>query len=146
MAFQVRFNWLDEKLGKTSRTYHNTNAVLADVITQLAVLLPLFDAASMGGMDDIIITNVSTAATFAAIADSNVDKNGSIKVTGGDGRGYDFNLPMINSALVLPGGALDVTDAAITNVIDEFAVGKTWRVNLNNPTDITEITGGQIDK
>ncbi len=145
MAFDVRFEFSDEKGRVTTRTYHNDLATIALVTAQMAVLAPLFDAAIMGGLNKIVLTQVDTSDTFVALADSNVDKNATLQVTGGDGRGYPFNLPMIKSAHVLPGGAIDVAAVAITNIIDEFDVAKSWHINLNNPTDITSLDGGTLD-
>ena len=146
MAFDVRFVFEDEKKTQTTRTYGNTNATIALVLTQVAVLAPLFDTVIMGGLVKVVITTSDAADTFVSLADSNVDKNASIKVLGGDGRNYDFDLPMIKSALVLPGRAIDTADAGIVALFAEFATGKTWRINGATPTFIAEVVDGTLDK
>lgn len=145
MAFDVRFEFKDEKNRVTTRTYHNDLATVALVLAQAAVIAPLFDTVIMGGLNKVVLTQVDTSDAFVALADSNTDKNASIKVTGGDGRGYIFNLPMIKSALVHPGGAIDVDDAGIVALFAEFDVAKSWHINLATPTDITSVDGGTLD-
>ncbi len=146
MAFDVRFEFFDEKETVTTRTYVNTSATVAAVLTQAAVIAPLFNTVIMGGLNKIVLTQIDVSDAFVALADSNVDKNASIKVTGGDGFGYDFDLPMIKSALVLAGRAIDTADAGIVALFAEFASGKTWRINRRNPTDIADVIDGTLDK
>ncbi len=146
MAFNVRFKFVDDHGRNTFRTYHNTQATIALVLTQVGVLAPVIDAAIEGGLTDVLISQVSTADAFAQAVDANIDTNGSLKVLAGDGFNYDFNVPMILPSLVLAGGVLDTDNVLLTNLVAEFASGKTWRINLRNPTDITEITGGSLDK
>lgn len=146
MAFDVRFEFFDIAETVTTRTYVNTNALVADVLTQAAVLAPLFDTVIMGGLNKVILTQIDTSDAFVALADSNVDKNASIKVTGGDGFNYPFDLPMIKQALVLPGRAIDTADAGIVALFAEFAVGKTWRINRRFPTDIVTVVDGELDR
>lgn len=146
MAFDVRFEFIDIAETVTTRTYVNNQALVADVLTQAAVLAPLFETVMMGGLNKIVLTLIDTSDAYAAGADSNVDKNASIKVTGGDGFGYDFDLPMINQDLVLPGRAIITADANIVALFAEFASGKTWRINRRNPTDIAAVIDGKLDK
>lgn len=146
MAFDVRFEFVDIQETVTTRTYGNTNALAADVLTQAAVLAPLFEAVMMGGLNKVVLTQVDTSDAYVALADSNVDKNASIKVLAGNGRHYDFDLPMIISSLVLPGRAIDTADAALIALFDEFATGKTWRIDRFNPTFIASVVDGVLDR
>ncbi len=146
MAFDVRFEFFDIAETVTTRTYGNTSATVAAVLTQAAVIAPLFDAVIMGGLNKIVLTNIDTSDAFVALADSNVDKNASIKVQGDNLRNYDFDLPMIKQALVLPGRAIDTADAGLVALFAEFAVGKTWRIDRFNPTGILKVIDGTLDK
>lgn len=146
MAFDVRFEFTDEKARVTTRTYVNNLATVALVLVQAAVIAPLFDAVMMGGLNKIVLTQVDTSDAYAAIADSNTDKNASIKVLGEDGYNYDFDLPMINSALVLAGGAIDTADAAMVALFAEFVTAKSWRINRRNPTAIASVVDGLLDR
>jgi len=146
MSFFVRFEFVDDKKTVTTRTYINTNTTVAAVLTQVAVLAPLFDTVIMGGLNKVVLTQVDTGDSFVALTDSNVDKNASIQVKGDNLRFYDFDLPMIKSALVLPGRAILTGDAGIVALFAEFAVGKTWRIDLRNPTGVLEVVDGTLDK
>jgi len=145
MAFDVRFNFLDSRGRSTSRSFHNTNALVADVVTQIGVLMTLWDAITDLQFLYATIMNKDTAAAFAGAAISNVDENTSCKVIAGDGKVYDVNLCDVPDSFH-PGESLDMTDLAVSNFFAEFAVGKTWRLNLNNPTEIVTLVSGQLDK
>lgn len=145
MAFDVRFNFMDSRGRKTSRSFHNTNALVADVITQIAVLLPLWEAITDLAFLYATIMSKDEASAFDGEAVSNVDENTSCTVICEDGKQYDVNLPDMPDALH-PGESLDMTDVDVANFFAEFAVGKTWRLNLNNPTDIVTLVSGQLDK
>lgn len=145
MSFRVRWNFRDSRARTTSRTFVNTQTLIADVLTDIAALSALWDPITDVELVDVVITQVDTTEAFAGAAVSNVDENTSVKVQGADGRIYDVDLPDLPDALH-PGASLDVTDAAIVAFFDEFLVGNTWRVNLNNPTDITALLTGLLDK
>ena len=115
------------------------------MLTEVAILAPLWDAITDLELIDVVITNRDTSDAFAGAAISSVDENTSVKVRGGDTYVYDFNLPDVPDALH-PGESLDVTDAAVVAFFDEFDTAETWRVNLRNPTDITDLISGQLDK
>lgn len=146
MAFNVKFNIEDEFGRKTSRTWKNTGATIAAVLADVAIIGPLLDAIVQGGLTGVNISTADTATTFVASSPSNVDENASIKVRGGDTREYDFDLPMPIAAIRLAGGAIDVANAAVVSFFAQFLVGATWRVNLFNPTDITQVISGTLDK
>lgn len=145
MSFRVRFNFRDSRARTTSRTFVNTQALIATVLTDIATLAALWDTVTDLELVDVVATQVDATEAFAGAATSNVDENTSVKVQGADGRIYDVDLPDLPDAQH-PIAALDITDAAIVAFFDEFAVGNSWRVNLNNPTDITAILSGMLDK
>lgn len=146
MAFNVRFEFVDDHGRKTFRTWVNSNALIADVITQVGVLAPLLNAVIEGGLVKVSMTQTNVADAFAAGATASIDDNASIRVLAGDGFNYDFDLPMINPALVLAGGAINTDDAGIIALFAEFALAKTWHINLRNPTDIVAVMSGTLDK
>jgi hypothetical protein len=147
MPANVTFHFVDQWGGaETSRSYHNTQALVADVLTDVAALAANFQAAIQGGLKNVNITFNDTTQAFVAEDPSNLDENASIKVRGNDGRLYDFDLPMPAQGLRLPGRQIDTANVVLTNVTDNFLVGGTWRLNLNNPTYITAIEGGILDK
>lgn len=146
MAFNVRFNFTDEKNGKTSRTYHNTNALIADVLTDVTTMAALIDVVSLGGLSDVVITQKSAAEASAAEANSNIDDNASVQVNGADGYVYDFDLPMPPPGIILSDRRLDVTDAGVIALFAAFGAGDNWRINLRVPTAISSVIGGVLDK
>jgi hypothetical protein len=147
MAATVTFSFIDEWGGaETSRSFHNTEALIADVLSDVAELAADFQAATQGGLRNVTITFKDTSQAFAAESPSNLDENASIKVRGNDGRLYDFDLPMPVAGLRLPGRQIDTANVVLTAVTDNFLVGGAWRLNLNNPTYITAIEGGILDK
>lgn len=148
MAFEVTFRFIDDMGRSTRRTYHNVGATVADVLTDVGVLAPLLDSAIEGGLSGVVIKTEDATDAFASDVGSNIDTNASVKVTGADGRNYDFDLPMPVAALRLAGGNFNSGSALWTDVATEFngAGGNNWRINLNNPTAIVATIGGEIDK
>lgn len=145
MSFRVRFNFRDSRARSTSRTFVNNQALIATVITDVGVLAPLWNTITDLELVDVVITQVNTDDAFAGAATSNVDENTSVKVQGADNRVYDVDLPDLPDAKH-PIAALDITDADVVAFFDEFDAASHWRVNLNNPTDITAILSGLLDK
>jgi len=119
--------------------------LIADALTDIGTLAALWNTITEVMLVDVVLTQVDASETFAGAAVSNVDENTSVKVEGADGRTYDVDLPDLPDAKH-PIAALDITDVDIVAFFDEFAVGQNWRVNLNNPTDITSILSGLLDK
>lgn len=146
MAFTVKLNFMDEYGRKTSRSFGNTSALIADVLTDLATLAPLFEAVIQGGMLGATISIADKSDAFVATSPSNIDENASLQVVGGDGYNYDFDLPMPIAALRLAGGSIDTANAALVSLMAQWAVGAKWRVNLRSPTDIVSVTKGTLDK
>lgn len=146
MAFDVRFDFLDAYNRVTTRTWHNTNALVADVLTDVGVLAGLINAISDGGLSGVTITQKSSAAAFAAVAGSSIDSNASVKVLAGDGYHYDVNIPMPIAGIINPDSTVDLTAAGVTAFFAEFASGDTWRINLRAPTDIVTLVSGVLDK
>lgn len=145
MSFRCRFNFRDSRARTTSRTFVNDEPLIATVLTDIATLAGLWDVITDAELVNVVITQVDATEAFAGAATSNIDENTSVKVQGADGRIYDVDLPDLPDALH-PIAALDITNIGITNFFDEFAVGNNWRVNLNNPTDVTAILSGLLDK
>lgn len=145
MSFRVRFNFRDSRARTTSRTVINNQALIATVLTDIGVLAALWDTITELELVDAVITQVDASEAFAGAAVSNVDENTSVKVQGADNRLYDFDLPDLPDAKH-PIAALDITDTDVVAFFDEFAVANSWRVNLNNPTDVTAIISGMLDK
>jgi len=146
MAFTVKFNFTDALERKTSRSFHSTRALIADVIADVAVFAPLWNAVSEGGLQDVVITQTSEAAAFAASAGSNIDENASLKVLGADGFNYDFDLAMPIQVLRLIGGGIDLANIDLLALIAQFQGANAWRVNLRNPTQINTLVAGVLDK
>lgn len=147
MAFDVTFNFVDAFNRKTTRTWNNTNALIASVLTDVTAFVALYDAIGQGGVQSVLITQRSTADAIPAEGTTSVDENVSCQVIGGDGFQYDFNLPMpLKGTIILSDGSLDTSEAGVIAFFDEFLVGDNWRINLRNPTDIVTLVGGQLDK
>lgn len=143
--FNVRFNFRDSRGRNTSRTIHNTNTLIADVITDVGVLALAWNPLTDLQLVDVTITTTDASGAFAGAAVSNIDENVSVRAQGGDGRVYDFDLPDMPDAK-MPTDTLDITDVDVTTFFAEFAAGNNWRVNLNNPTDIVSLINGRLDK
>lgn len=145
MAFRVRFNLMDSRGRRTSRTYHNNQPLIATVLTDITTLSGLWDTITDLALMDVVITQANSDDAFAGAAVSNIDENTSVKALGADNRVYDVDLPDMPDAKH-PIAALDVTDADVVAWFDEFGVANNWRVNLSNPTAITLLISGLLDK
>lgn len=146
MPFDVKFRFIDEKNGFKDKTYHNTSALLADVLTDITALAALFDAVMLAGLEYVVISQRSAAEANAPEAGSNVDANASVQVLGADGYKYDFDLLTPNPALINSDRTLDTTDAAVIALFAAFGAGDSWRINLRHPTSIASVIGGTLDK
>ncbi len=145
MAYTVKFNFRDSRGRTVSRSLHNDEPLIADVITDVGELTTLWNPITDLAFEEVVITSRNTADAFAGAAVSNRDENTSVKVMGEDGYVYDFDLPDVPDALH-PGETLDVTDAAVVAFFDEFLTAGPWRVNLRNPTAIASLISGKLDK
>lgn len=149
MSFNVTFNMVDELNRKTTKTFFNTNALIADVLTDIAALSPLLQAIIQGGLVDVIISQASTGGAFTPSAEeSNVDEGMAIKVRGADTHGYSVGIPMPRNDLRQAGGAINVADPDVVAFFAKFdgTVGNDWRINLRNPTSIATVLSGTLDK
>ena len=147
MAFDVTFNFVDAYNRKTTRTWHNLQALLANALLNVTTLADLYDTIGFGGLESVLLTQRSIADASAPTALASIDENVSVQVVGGDGYRYDFNLPMPNKAgIILADGSLNTADSDVTDFFDQFASGANWRINLRNPTDIATLVGGVLDK
>jgi hypothetical protein len=146
MAYSVRFNFLDSMGRIKGRSFHNTNALIADVITQVGVLAPLADAIIEGGLNNVIITQKNDDDAFAATAGSDIDNGMTLTLETTAPSNYGMRIPMPIDALKLSGGVVDTANAALLLFLAEFDAAKTWRVNLDNPVPFVSIVKGTVDK
>lgn len=149
MAFNVTFTLNDSMNRVTTKTWFNTNVLIADVLTDIAALSPLLQAVIQGGLLSVIISQTSTGGAFTPSAEeSNIDEGARIKVIGGDANNYSFALPMPRSDLRQAGGSLNVSDPDLVAFLAEFdgLAGNNWRINLKNPTTIATVVSGTVDK
>ncbi len=145
MPYTVKWNFRDSRGRTVSRSIHNTAALIADVLTDVGVLGPLWDALTDLAFEQVVITQRDDSDAFAGAAISNRDENTSVKVMGEDGYVYDFDLPDVPDAKH-PGESLDVTDADVVAFFDEFETADRWRINLRTPTAIASLISGKLDK
>lgn len=149
MAFNVTFQMYDELNRETSKTWFNTNALIADVLTDVAALSPLLQAIIQGGLSGVVITQASTSGAFSTSAEeSNIDEGMRIAVRGGDANRYSVSVPMPRNDLRQVGGSINVADPDVVAFFDEFdgLAGNNWRINLRNPTNIATVLSGTLDK
>jgi hypothetical protein len=140
-----RFNFMDSRGRSTSRTFAHVSDVFATVLAAAATLAALWDVLTDLQLVNVTISLTDMAPAFAGEAPSNIDENTSVKVLGADGRVYDVDLPDMPDSFT-PSGMIDPTDPDIVAWFDEFGPASSWRVNLNNPTAITQIISGSLDK
>lgn len=148
--FLVTFNFIDDMQRKTQRSWVNANALIADVLTDVGTLAPLLDAVTEGGLQSVNISlpQPDTAEAFAAQNTSNIDDNASLTVSAADGRNYPFDLPMPVNALKQNGGTINVANSDLLALMAAFdgQTGNNWRINRYNPTVITGVISGKVDK
>ena len=145
MASNVVFQFLDSRGRAKTRTLVNVSDVIATVLADVAVLGPLWDVLTDLQLVGVTISVKSTATAFAGAAISNVDENVSAQVLQGNGFKADFNLPDMPDSFT-PAGVIDPVDISIAAFFAEFLIGATWRINTQNPQDITTVISGVLDK
>jgi len=145
MALPVTFTFRDSLARKTTRTWVSVGTTLVAALADVAVLAPLIDAISQGGLQKVTITSEDTGDAFAAEAGSNVDENASITVLAADGRNYDLDLPMPATVLRLAGGSIDTANADFIAFIDAFGAAENWRLNVFAPTAISSVEKALLD-
>lgn len=146
MSLPVQFRWLDSYGRVRRQTLTTTATTIAAALTDVAAFVPLFDAISDGGLQSISVNSQDEGDAYAAEAGSNIDVNASLQVQGADGYKYDLNVPMIQAALVVGGGAINISDAALVAFTNQFLVGGAWRMNNRTPTAIISVIKGILDK
>lgn len=142
----VQFSWVDDYGRVRRQTLTTTSTTIATALVDVTAFVALFTPVSDGGLTQVSISEVDSGDAYAAVADSNIDVNGSLKVQGADSFKYDLNLPMIKSTMVTGGGAILIGDAAMVAFTNQFLVAGKWRVNNRFPTEITSVISGQLDK
>lgn len=145
MSYTVKFNFRDSRGRSVSRSLHNDEPLIADVLTDVGELTALWNPLTDLAFENVVVTRRDDSDAFAGATVSNRDENTSVKVLAEDGYVYDFDLPDIPDALH-PGETLDVTDAAVVAFFDEFLTAGPWRINLRTPTAIASLISGKLDK
>jgi len=147
MAANVKFNFLDSHGRSTSRSFHNVEALVADIIADVGELAALWAPLTDLQLVNAIMTFSTTTGAFAGAVGSNMDDNVSVQVLAGDGFKYDVDLPAVPDAKI-SGGVVALTDQDLIDFIAEFAggAGNAWRVNLRNPTTIASVIKATLDK
>ncbi len=146
MSFDIRFNLVDGMQRIISRTFSNDRTLISDVLADVAILWPLWDAITKGGLSEIIIHQVSQATTGASDAEANRDTGMTLTLNTTGVNDYGMRIPMPIEALKLPGGAVDTGNAALLAFLAEFSAANHWKVNLANPVSFVSIVKGTIDK
>lgn len=146
MSFDVRFNLIDGMNRVIGRTFSNNRATVAEVLTDVAVLWPLLAVITKGGLQEVIIHQVSQATQGAADATSNKDTGMTLTLDTTGVKDYGMRIPMPEEALKLAGGAVDTSNAGLLAFLAEFDAAKPWKVNLANPVSYVSIVKGTIDK
>lgn len=141
----VKFNFRDSRGRPTSRSLWNTNTILADVITAIGTLAGLWGPLTDLAYEGASISVSDPSAAFAGAAVSNIDENVSVQVTGTDGFKYDLDLPDVPDTKT-PGEAMSIADTDLVAFIAQFQGANTWRVNLRNPTQISQVLKATLDK
>lgn len=145
MPYNVKFNFRDSRGRPTSRTYHNTQALIADALTDAGTLAALMNPLTDLALEGITLSVKNSTINFAGSPPSSIDSNVSLKVVGGDGFGYDVDLPAVPNAKTTA-EQMSLADADLVAFTNAFGVGGTWRVNLRNPTDIATLVSATLDK
>lgn len=141
----VKFNFVDSRGRSISRSIAHTGTVVADILADANTLAGLWNPLTDLALTSVVVTFTDVAPAFAGAAVSNRDENVSVQVQGADGRKYDFDLPDVPDAK-MPTELLDTSDADVVAFFAKFAGGDVWRVNLNNPTAISTVIKGVLDK
>jgi hypothetical protein len=145
MAANVKFNFRDSRSRPKSFSYHNTQAAVADVITDIGTFASLYNPLTDLALVSAVINFTDISASFAGATVSNVDEAVSLKVQGGDGYNYGLKLLDVPDAKTV-GEAMSMGDADLLAWTALFAGGGTWRVNLRHPTTISALISGTLDK
>jgi len=143
---KVLFNLLDSNGRETTRSWFNTQAAIADVLTDAATLAGLLAAITDLAIISCVVTFTDPSVAEAGAAVSNIDEGVTVQVLGADGYKYPVNIPDVPDAKV-SGGAMSTTDADLVAFFNEFDPSTgTWRVNLRNPVGVTQILRATLDK
>lgn len=141
----VKFTFRDSRGRAISRTLAHEGTVVADILSDAGTLAGLWNPLTDLAFESVVVSFVDPSGAFAGAAVSNRDEGVSVQVQGGDGRKYDFDLPDMPDAK-MPTELLDVTDIDVVAFFDQFNTPNPWRINLNNPTPITALIKGVLDK
>lgn len=118
---------------------------VAAIQTFLDAYLPLWAGVSGLGIQRADVVMPLTVSPQTPAANSNIDEGATFNVTTGDTYKTGFKIPGILDALRLPGGAIDLAALGVTNFFADYLTGDA-RVNKNNPTTVTVVNSGVLDK
>lgn len=147
--FNVTFTFNDQLGRVTTKKIVNANTLIADVLTDIVAIAPLWQAIIQGGLTNVVISQEDKSQIFAPSAEeSNVDEGARVQVVGGNGFNYSFAIPMPRNDLRQQGGVLNVADPDVAAFFAVFdgQTGNNWRIDSRNPQIITTVVSGTVDK
>lgn len=143
---KVRFTLLDSYGRPRGWELTTTATTIADALTNVTSFVALFDDVSDAGLKEIAISTRDSGDAYAAVAGSNKDVGATLNATVADGYDFPLAIPMIKSSMIVAGGAVNLSDAAMTAFLAQFLSGGAWRLNNRTPTAVTAFNYGTLDE
>lgn len=140
--FDVTYKLVDDFQRETSKRYVFSVADYATALTEAGNF-----ASDLAGLTEarILQYTINTVVPYidAVTADANIDEGLTVSVRKQDNQKAVIKVPAPLSAVFLPDGTLDVTDAAFTAFISNFLSGV---VTVSDGEIAAEVLGGKLDK
>jgi hypothetical protein len=143
MAFDVVFTLRDAYSRTTTRRMTNTEADMADAVTDTATMLGYLEDLSGCAVVKTDICKVTTYSTSPE-AGSNLDAGGTIHARLNNGKLAPVRIPAIDPDMVNADGSVKLGETAVTNLETALGSGGHWTISEGNT--VTNFESGELDR
>jgi len=143
MGFEVTFTLRDAYTRTTTRRFTNTQALMADAVTDTATMLGYLEALSGCAVVKTAIAQVATYSTSPA-AGANIDAGATIHARLDNGKLAPVHIPAIEATLINTDGTVKLGETAVTNLETALGSGGDWTISEGNT--VADFASGELDR
>lgn len=143
MAVDVTFTIVDAYARSGAKRFEGKATTIAQAQTDATALMADWAAVTLAGASKRTF-NQSEALSEAVETGANLDAGGTVHVRLNNSKLYAFKIPAIDPALVNPDGSIDITNAAISDLLAHFE--STGEYTLSEGNHIVAVLYGELDR
>lgn len=143
MAWEVTFTLRDAYTRTTTKKMTNTQALLADAVTDTATMLGYLEALSGCAVVKTAIAQVTTYSTSPETG-ANIDAGGTLHARLNNGKLAPVKIPAIDPDMVNSDGSIKLGETAVTNLETALGSGGDWTISEGNT--VSDFESGELDR